>query len=365
MIVLMEWILFTAFIFGASASNEPNSHLFDEPITLHDIQGQWTNSEKDNITVKDTKVIFIGDEKIFEIEESDDIFTLNGWVLKKSSRTITWNQNENENENGVSWYRLAQTLQTQTSKYKAVYWDKVVKAWRGKFQYKCTTYFGKYFDNQVHAAMSVNLLCDELVITRKNPTIDIKLDVIQQRKEKISKYKGVHWQKENKKWCAEIKLKGQTRQYGGIFDDELDAAKKVNELCKEFEIPLQNRGINRKQKTSQYVGVHKHKETQKWFVQIKLKGQLPQYGGIFSDEEDAAKQVNKLCEKFEIPLQNPGINGMPNQQQKKKTPQYKGVFWNKKKRKMVCSNTPKRTKAKVWWKFQQCTGCSKKSESTL
>ena len=40
-------------------------------------------------------------------------------------------------------------------------------------------YHGGYFDNEKHAAMRVNLLCDEHGIIRKNLTIDEKTDVIQ------------------------------------------------------------------------------------------------------------------------------------------------------------------------------------------
>ena len=40
-------------------------------------------------------------------------------------------------------------------------------------------YHGGYFANEEHAAMRVNLLCDEHGIIRKNLTIDEKTDVIQ------------------------------------------------------------------------------------------------------------------------------------------------------------------------------------------
>jgi len=39
-----------------------------------------------------------------------------------------------------------------------------------------------------------------------------------------------------------VYLKEQ-KKYCGEFDDELDAAKKVNELCHTFGIPLQNPGV--------------------------------------------------------------------------------------------------------------------------
>jgi hypothetical protein len=59
-----------------------------------------------------------------------------------------------------------------------------------------------------------------------------------------SKYKGVSWLKERKKWRVQIRLKGEKPKYGGIFRNELDAAKEVNQLCEELGIPPKNPEIN-------------------------------------------------------------------------------------------------------------------------
>merc|ERR1712034_211828 len=53
------------------------------------------------------------------------------------------------------------------------------------------------------------------------------------------------------------------------------------------------------------------------YVRIYLKGEKPKFGGYFQDEVDAAKKVNQLCEEFEIPLQNPEISAIPNLQYQK------------------------------------------------
>ena len=42
-----------------------------------------------------------------------------------------------------------------------------------------TKYYGGLFENEEHAAMKVNSLCDRLGIEHKNPTIDIEADKIQ------------------------------------------------------------------------------------------------------------------------------------------------------------------------------------------
>merc|ERR1712034_80874 len=162
------------------------------------------------------------------------------------------------------------------------------------------------------------------------------------KKHKRHHNKGVSWHRERKKWCVLIYPKGQKPKYGGIFDDELDAAKRVNQLCGELGIPPQNPTISampnqqyqatpKKENTSQYKGVTWHKKCRKWYVLITLKGEKKEYGGMFKDELDAAKRVNQLCEKLGIPLQNPTISAIPIQQyqKKEKKSQYKGVYWHK------------------------------------
>ena len=69
----------------------------------------------------------------------------------------------------------------------------------------------------------------------------------------------------------------------------------------------------RNEKTSQYKGVSYYKYTGKWQAVLSPKGQRPKYGGRFNDELDAAKRVNQLCENFGIPQQNPGISTTPNE----------------------------------------------------
>merc|ERR1712034_172251 len=135
--------------------------------------------------------------------------------------------------------------------------------------------------------MRVNLLCDKLEIERKNPTINITLNKIQQppiwyrrleqtnknmikniigkstlsskeledaiqdnigaKREDIKKlltwwfssdvqnptsvYAGVSWIAG--KWQAEL-LQDKKKYYGGLFDNEKDAAMKVDELSDQF-----------------------------------------------------------------------------------------------------------------------------------
>merc|ERR1712034_278294 len=49
-----------------------------------------------------------------------------------------------------------------------------------------------------------------------------------------SQYKGVHWH--NKKWYVHFYFTRGKQKYGGTFKNELDAAKRVNQLCEEMKI---------------------------------------------------------------------------------------------------------------------------------
>jgi hypothetical protein len=49
-------------------------------------------------------------------------------------------------------------------------------------------------------------------------------------KAKKSQYKGVHLIKGGK-WYARLCLNARDHGYGGVFNEEVDAAKRVNQLC--------------------------------------------------------------------------------------------------------------------------------------
>merc|ERR1712034_235048 len=193
------------------------------------------------------------------------------------------------------------------------------------------------------AAKRVNQLCEELGIPLRNPGITSTPSQQYQPKQ-TSQYKGVYWHTQSGKWYAHLRLPTNTGQkkFGGAFNDEMDAAKRVNQLCEESGIPRRNPGISSipnqqyqaKEKTSQYKGVYWHRQSGKWYARLSSKvntGQIQKYGGCFKIEQDAAKRINQLCEELRIPLQNPGISSIPNQQYqaKEKKSQYKGVHWHK------------------------------------
>merc|ERR1712034_136957 len=202
------------------------------------------------------------------------------------------------------------------------------------------------FTDELDAAKRVNQLCEEFEIPPKNPEISAIPDQQYQKRELTSQYKGVTWNRKRTKWCVLLCLGGK-RKYGGLYKDELDAAKRVNQLCEELRIPFQNPEVSatpqyqNKKNKSQYKGISYDKKTCKWNVLIYQKGQKQKYGGYFNDELDAAKRVNQLCEELRIPFQNPEVSATPQYQKKGKTSQYKGVYWHRKMKMWY---------ARVYWK---------------
>merc|ERR1712034_64018 len=149
----------------------------------------------------------------------------------------------------------------------------------------------------------------------------------QQYKGKTSQYKGVYYNKQTRKWIARLHLKGQTPKYGGHFNDELDAAKRVNQLCEDFGIPSHNFGISaipdEEYKTPEFTS--KYGEVS-WNEKRNLS-----HGEFFNNRKKQKSYFNNgfdpvPCDKMGIFPQNPEI---PNQQKKEKTSQYNGVYWKK------------------------------------
>jgi len=229
-----------------------------------------------------------------------------------------------------------------TSQYKGVHLLKRTGKWYARLWLNTgENKYGGTFTNEIDAAKRVNQLCEEFEIPPQNPGIK-GIPNQQSQSKPTSHYKGVSWHKGSKKWYVQYNSPNGSKHYGGTFNDELDAAKRVNQLCEEMQIPHKNPSISAmpnqqwqtKEKTSQYHEVFWAKQNDKWCAQLRLhRKQI--YGGMFNDELDAAKSVNQLCDEMRIPYKNPGVSAMPNQnrQAKEKTSQYLGVHWNKQRKK--------------------------------
>jgi len=75
--------------------------VFSNGITIIDLQGCWINSFSFDFAVTDRLYISIINENVFEIEETENEFILNQWILMKKSKTLTWKKGNQE----VFWYR--------------------------------------------------------------------------------------------------------------------------------------------------------------------------------------------------------------------------------------------------------------------
>jgi len=180
------------------------------------------------------------------------------------------------------------------------------RKWVAQIIFDKKKYFGGLHDNEQHAAMSVNLLCDKFSRDRKNPMIDIRLNKIQKTTEKKSQYKGVYWHKPTGKWCALIKPKGQKLKNGGKFYTEVNAAKKANQLCEELGIPHKNPDIGA------IPTINEKLQAKEKLAVIIPKGQQQIHGGSFQNELDAANKVIKICEELAIPQDKPRIGAIQN-----------------------------------------------------
>merc|ERR1711925_40535 len=89
-----------------------------------------------------------------------------------------------------------------------------------------------------------------------------------------------------------LDLNPNQSQYEQVFQDQEDVSTKV------------------KDRTSKYTGVCWNTRDKKWVVQLKYNKKL-YYGGYFDDEEQAAMKVNLLCDKYEIKRKNSKIEIEP------------------------------------------------------
>jgi len=170
---------------------------------------------------------------------------------------------------------------------------------------------GGHFDDEVDAAKRVNQLCEEFGIPPKNPEISgLPSHGSKNRTKKI--LNGVYWHKKYKKWIATFRINGKTI-YGGYFHSKIDAAKQVNQICKECGISPKNpvvtgepRHAPNKRKQNLFHGIYWHKTNKKWVAHLQVDGRN-KYGGSFDNEVDAAKKVNQMCQEIKIAPRNPEI----------------------------------------------------------
>lgn len=96
-----------------------------------------------------------------------------------------------------------------------------------------------YFDNKFDAAKKSNQIHHEMGIPPPIP--QIYESPTQKKNKKTSEFEGVNWHKKTGKWYVQLAIYPEQKpKYGGMFKDEVDAAKRVNQLCAELRFPLKN-----------------------------------------------------------------------------------------------------------------------------
>jgi len=134
-------------------------------------------------------------------------------------------------------------------------------------------------------------------------------------KEGASKYAGIYFRKETKKWAAQIRIDG-TKRIIGYYEDEEEAAVDyaravfkykgqgahqqsllvdLNDVPPQSPIPKSAGRI--KEGASKYTGVSFHKQMNKWQAQIQIEGKK-RCIGFYENEEEAAVDYARVVFKY-------------------------------------------------------------------
>jgi len=155
------------------------------------------------------------------------------------------------------------------------------------------------------------------IMTLKSQTQQIYnfLYLQKKRKERLkrekSQYEGVYWHRSLGTWIVHFLENGKIN-YGGLFNNELDAAKKVNQLCVEAGIPPKNPGINAIQNQELQIENTSTCTYIPW--QLPKNGRHGRYkikkynGRLFDNEKHVAMSVNLNCDECNIERKNSMID---------------------------------------------------------
>lgn len=122
----------------------------------------------------------------------------------------------------------------------------------------------------------------EIVTTRENTN--------QKHLKSTSRYTGVFWNKQTKKWQAEIRIKGK-KKYLGSSDNEQEASeyyqKALVDLANGIEFIFNKRNTT----SSKYKGVSWNNKNKKWIASISINGYRKHIGSF--NTEDIAFEKRK------------------------------------------------------------------------
>ena len=163
-----------------------------------------------------------------------------------------------------------------------------------------------------------------------------------------SKYVGVTWKKQMKKWNAKIRINGKSKNLG-YYHDEKEAARMYDEqaalLGNPVNFPL-HEGMEQAVKRikdvskvpnvnrpSKYVGVSWSKWMKKWQAHITIDGKRKSLG-YYHDEKEAARIYDEQAALLGKPVNFPLHEGM--EQAVKRAPNLCGSFYGGATKRAIC-----------------------------
>ena len=218
------------------------------------------------------------------------------------------------------------------SRYVGVSWKKRDQKWRAKIQVRGVTQHLGYFDDEDDGARAYDaaVTAQNLHRPRNFPGEPDAKHAIKRAEQRVdisaipdkgkSRFVGVSWDKQDKKWKVRVRDKGKRKRVG-LYDDETAAARAfdayvlANKINKDLNFPSApgaagHRTTTKKGRTSRHRGVCWHKKGKKWTAQIRIDGKL-KHLGRFVDEVDAGRAYDAAIRKYfpdEQPMQRKRFN---------------------------------------------------------